>query len=205
MPRAFTEEERERIRERLIAAGKKTLNRVGLRLLVVDDVAREAGISKGSFYSFFPSREDFILSIFESWENQYRAKLLAEITEGKGSPRSRLERFFTESFCMLDREPALAAMNSADIQRLTEALPSERLAAHQANDSKVLENAFAEWAGKGLIDAEALASLPGLVTALFSIALHKEDFPEGTYGPTVKLLSESLAIRLTKKPKGGNI
>jgi len=205
MPRAFTEQERERIRERLLVAGKKTLNRVGFRLMVVDDVAREAGISKGSFYSFYPSREDFILSIFESWENEYRAKLLAEITEGKGAPRSRLERFFTESFNMLDREPALAAMNSADVQRLMEALPSERLAAHQANDSKVLENAFAEWAKKGMIDAEALASLPGLVTALFSIALHKEDFPEGTYGPAVKLISESLAMRLTQKPKGGKI
>jgi AcrR family transcriptional regulator len=205
MPKAFTEEERARIRERLITAGKKILNKAGLRLLVVDDVAKEAGISKGSFYSFFPSREDFILTIFESWEDTYRTKLLSEITEGKGSPRERLERFFKESFGMLDREPALAHMNSADVQRLMEALPPERLAAHQANDSKVLENAFTEWAGKKLIDAEALACLPGLVTALFSIALHKEDFPEGTYGSTVNLISESLAMRLTQKPKGGKI
>jgi AcrR family transcriptional regulator len=49
VPKAFTEPDRARIRAKLIAAGKRILNAAGIRLLVVDDVAREAGISKGSF------------------------------------------------------------------------------------------------------------------------------------------------------------
>ena len=155
-----------------------------MRLLVIDDVARESGISKGSFYSFFPSREDYILSIFESWGRRIsRQAPCRNHGRGKARPVHDWSVFFMESFGMLDREPGLAAMNSTDVQRLMEALPPERLAAHQENDTQVLENAFAEWMKNGLIDAEALASLPGLVTALFSIALHKEDFPAGTYGP----------------------
>jgi AcrR family transcriptional regulator len=39
---------------------------------------RETGISKGNFYSFFPSREDFILSVLESRGSEYRGALLAE-------------------------------------------------------------------------------------------------------------------------------
>jgi AcrR family transcriptional regulator len=203
MPRAFNEAERARIRERLIAAGKKSINRAGIRLLVVDDIAREAGISKGSFYSFFPSREDFILSVFESWEVEYRSALFAEITEGKGTPRQKLERFFLGAFEILEREPGLAGMRYREIERLMEGLPPERLKAHQASDKRALESAFALWAKEELLDREALAALPGITAALFSVAIHKDDFQEGTFAPTIKVLSEALAMRLASEPKGG--
>jgi AcrR family transcriptional regulator len=203
MPRAFTDLERERIRDRLIAAGKKNINRSGSRLLVVDDIAREAGISKGSFYSFFPSREDFILSVFESWEDEHRKALIKAITEGGGSTRDKLERFFLGSFAIIEREPGLARISFGEIERLIEALPPERLAAHQARDEALLRDTFTGWAEKGLIDGEALAALPGIASALFSIALHKEDFHEGGYEAAVRIISEALAMRLATGPKGG--
>jgi AcrR family transcriptional regulator len=203
MPKAFTSIERERIRERLIKAGKDFINRAGMRLLVVDDIAREAGISKGSFYSFFPSREDFILSVFEAWEIEYRGALLREISEGGGSTRERLERFFLGAFGIIERQPGLARIGFAEVERLIEGLPPERIAAHQANDQEVLGRAFAEWAKEGLIDREALDALPGIIGALFSIAMHKEDFRQGDYAATIRLISESLAMRLSSGPKGG--
>ncbi len=103
MPRAFNDLERERIRSKLIATGKRLLNKVGMRLLVVDDIAREAGISKGSFYSFFPSREEFVLTVFESWEAEYRSALIREVTEGEGTARERIERFFLGAFEIIER------------------------------------------------------------------------------------------------------
>lgn len=204
MPRAFTEAERARIRERLIAAGKKSLNLVGMRLLVVDEVAREAGISKGSFYSFFPSREDFILSVFESWELEYRSALIKSISEGGGSARERLERFFLGAFDMLNREPGLARMSPLEIDRLIEGLPSERIAQHQANDNEVLSETFAAWIEEGIVEPEALEAMPGIVNALFAIAMHKEEFVPGGYAAAIKLISESLAMRLASGRKGRN-
>jgi AcrR family transcriptional regulator len=203
MPRAFTDQERGRIRERLIAAGKKSLNRSGTRFLVMEDIAREAGVSKGSFYSFFPSKEDFILSVFESWEAEHRAALIKEIAEGAGSAREKLERFFLGSFAILEKEPGLAKLSFGEIERLMEALPPERLAAHQSQDEEILSRTFGEWAEAGLVDRQALAALPGLISALFSIALHKDDFRQGGYEAAVRLISEALAMRLAPGPKGG--
>jgi AcrR family transcriptional regulator len=203
MPRAFTETERERIRERLIAAGKKSLNQVGLRLLAVDDIAKEAGISKGSFYSFFPSREDFILSVFESWELEYRSALLKSVSEGGGSARERLERFFLGAFDMLNREPGLAKMTPLELERLIERLPSERVAQHQAKDNEVLGETFASWIEEGIVDPESLEAMPGIVNALFAIALHKEEFAPGGYPAATRLISESLAMRLASRRKDG--
>ncbi|RLE27205.1 TetR/AcrR family transcriptional regulator, partial [Candidatus Acetothermia bacterium] len=57
MPRAFTDAERERIRERLLAVGRELFARYGLRKTTVEELARASGIAKGTFYLFFPSKE----------------------------------------------------------------------------------------------------------------------------------------------------
>jgi AcrR family transcriptional regulator len=196
VPKAFTEPDRARIRAKLIAAGKRILNAAGIRLLVVDDVAREAGISKGSFYSFYPSREEFILSVFESWETEYRGALIREVTNGTGTPRERIERFFLGAFEILERQPGLAKLGMKDIQAIIERLPPERIAAHQAEDNRVLEETFGKWMSEGVVDSGAATALRGLVPALFSIAMHKEDFPPDSYHPTVKLIAQALAMRI---------
>jgi AcrR family transcriptional regulator len=196
MPRAFNESERGRIQARLIEAGKRAINRAGIKSLVVDEVARDAGISKGSFYSFYPSREDFILSVFEAWETQYRGELLRKISESSGSARERIAEFFNGAFEMMEKEPGLAGVGLKEIERLIEVLPPERVAAHQANDDLVLAEAFSDWGKRGLVDEGALAALPGIPAALFSIAMHKGDFPPGSYGPATRLIAEALAMRI---------
>ncbi|HTP59408.1 MAG TPA: TetR/AcrR family transcriptional regulator, partial [Spirochaetia bacterium] len=142
MPKAFSATDRERIRAKLIKAGKDLINRMGLRRISIDDAVRSAGISKGSFYSFFPSREDFILSIFEDWEAEYRGALIREISQGKGTARERIERFFRGAFAILEKEPGLTQMNTREIQALIERLPPERLKAHQDADTMVLGETF---------------------------------------------------------------
>jgi AcrR family transcriptional regulator len=196
MPKAFNDAERARIKTKLIAAGKRLMNQVGVRLLVVADIAREAGISKGSFYSFYPSREDFILSVFESWETEYRGGLIRDISASGGTARERIQRFFTGTFEILEREPGLARLGMKEIQAIIERLPPERIEAHQAADNMVLEEAFGRWISEGLLSPDLITAFRGLVPALFSIAMHKEDFPPGSYQPAVKLIAEALAMRV---------
>ena len=197
MPRAFTELERKKIRERLLAAGKGFINRAGTRLLVVDDIAREAGISKGSFYSFFPSREDFILSVFEAWEDEYRSSLLADVIAGAGSPRERLERFFIEAFSLVEREPGLARLGMGEIEQLMEGLPPERLLAHRKSDSQTMEAAIGSWVEKGIVSREDLPALGGVFMSVFAIAIQRKVFPEGSYEGAIRLIAEALAWRLS--------
>ena len=164
MPKAFSETEREAIRAKLIAVGKRIINQAGIRLLLVDDVAREAGISKGSFCSFHPSREDFILSVFESWESEYRGALIREVVDGGGTPR-------------------------------------ERIAVHQAEDNRVLAETFGRWVAEGLLGKDVAEAFRGLVPALFAIAMHREDFPPGSYPPAVRLIAEALAMRIASSER----
>lgn len=202
MPRAFSEAERDRINARLISSGKKQINLLGIRRLVVDDVAREAGISKGSFYSFYPSREDFILSVLEAWEAEYRGELVRQITEGSGTLRERLERFFLGALEILEREPGLASIRSTEIQAIIDRLPPDRIKAHQARDNQALTDAFGRWSRGGLLAPSLEETFRGLIPALFSIVVHRADFPPGTYEPATRLIAQSLALKIASGAAG---
>ncbi|OCC25244.1 hypothetical protein MB02_00740 [Croceicoccus estronivorus] len=46
----------EKMRLRILEAAKTTFSRLGYEAVTVDDIAREAGISRPSFYVYFPSK-----------------------------------------------------------------------------------------------------------------------------------------------------
>ena len=199
MPRAFNEREKEVLKGRLIEAGKRSLNRLGMRNLRVEELAQEAGISKGSFYSFFPSKEEFVLSIFESWENQYRRELLDKVLAEREEPRKALETLFLEAFAILDREPGLASLGFREVDLLLERLPPGRVEAHKARDAAVMMEALEAWKGANIIAEEDIPALQGVFDSIFILAMHREDFPQGSFGPAMRLMAEALALRLAKK------
>lgn len=194
MPKAFSDSQRQALRERLIAAGRSAINRWGMRL-VIDDIARDAGISKGSFYSFFPSKEEFVLSVLESWEEELRGRLLSDLVEGGAPAVERWEAFFRGTFALLDREPGLARMAGADVQRLIENLPPERLAAHQEADRKVIEAAVGRLVARGDLATGDAATLEGVLASIFAMSLFRENYPPGAWETTVAFVSQSLAAR----------
>ncbi len=57
MARGFTEREKENIRKNLKDACKQSWTRYGYKKTSVDELCRQAGISKGAFYLFFESKE----------------------------------------------------------------------------------------------------------------------------------------------------
>ena len=62
MPRAaYSEKDRERIREALVEAGLELMSRQGVQHTTVEQIYKRVGISRTFFYSFFPTKEDLIV------------------------------------------------------------------------------------------------------------------------------------------------
>ena len=62
MPKvAYSEEEREHIREALITTGLELMARQGIQHTTVEQIYRSVGISRTFFYSFFHTKEDLIV------------------------------------------------------------------------------------------------------------------------------------------------
>ena len=71
MPAIFTQENKDELYRGMINAGWEQLVERGVRSLRVEQVARAVGIAKGTFYSFFPSKGDFVYAML--MENRQRA------------------------------------------------------------------------------------------------------------------------------------
>ena len=83
-------------RERLLAAGAQLLSQRPYSSVGVAEICAAAGVPKGSFYYFFPSKQDLALAVIdEHWERQ-RAQW-AQILGGPGSTVERVHAVFTAS------------------------------------------------------------------------------------------------------------
>lgn len=62
MPKvAYSEEERERVREALIITGLELMSTQGIQHTTVEQIYKKVGISRTFFYTFFPTKEELIV------------------------------------------------------------------------------------------------------------------------------------------------
>lgn len=82
MPRvAYSEEGRERIRDALIGTGLELMAKQGIQHTTVEQIYKKVGISRTFFYSFFPTKEDFIVEVLYRQQPQiirYAQSLMAD-------------------------------------------------------------------------------------------------------------------------------
>ncbi|HZU74076.1 MAG TPA: TetR/AcrR family transcriptional regulator [Acidimicrobiales bacterium] len=78
-------------RERILRAALRCFARRGYHATTVDDIAAEAGVSKGAPYVYFESKEALFRALYETWECGLSDRLeaaLARLEEGeRRSPR----------------------------------------------------------------------------------------------------------------------
>ncbi len=143
MPRTFSETDRRVIRQALTEAGRESFLRFGLRKTSVEQLARTVGIAKGSFYSFFDSKEDLCAAIFEQDEAQRYSALDAILAESS-DPRQTLRSLMRLALDFVHRDSLIGALReSGELAQVMRGRNEERWSEHFRHDTdfvrKVLE------------------------------------------------------------------
>lgn len=81
------------VRRRLLAAGLDLVHARGFAASGVKDITDAAGVPKGSFYAYFPSKEAFAAAILEHYWSDIETRLLPML-DSDGSAEERITRFF---------------------------------------------------------------------------------------------------------------
>jgi TetR/AcrR family transcriptional repressor of nem operon len=81
------------VRRRLLAAGLYLVHARGFAASGVKDITNAAGVPKGSFYAYFPSKEAFAAAILEHYWADIETRLLP-ILDADGPVQERIARFF---------------------------------------------------------------------------------------------------------------
>ena len=87
MARAFSEEEKTKIRELLLDAAQDLISRQGVQKTTVDVIVDVCHIAKGSFYAFYKTKELLFWDVILRWHSELedmmfsRMQKITHITE----------------------------------------------------------------------------------------------------------------------------
>ncbi|MCE9598679.1 MAG: TetR/AcrR family transcriptional regulator [Spirochaetia bacterium] len=124
-----------RTKQALLAAGIKLFEKHGIAGASVDDIVREAGVAKGSFYTHFADRSEFLLFVHRTFHDDLRDQILEII----GPMQHGLDRLGSGTTVYLD-----GCLNSVGVKSLlfearVEPALRDEVARRNAMFSKVVE------------------------------------------------------------------
>jgi AcrR family transcriptional regulator len=105
MPRRLTRKEQQaRTRSRLMRSAEKLFSRRGLDGASIDDVARDAGFTKGAFYANFRSKEELFLAMLDERFAQ-RIEEIDRVMESGDEPEAQARRAGADFATYLRSDP----------------------------------------------------------------------------------------------------
>ncbi|RQD69877.1 MAG: TetR/AcrR family transcriptional regulator [Tindallia sp. MSAO_Bac2] len=196
MPKHFQEKEREIIYQRLIEEGKKHWQSYGIRRTNLEDLCKAVGISKGSFYSFFSSKELFFMEILEVSEKEMKESLMKALMNREGTGKERFIEAFTLAFKEAAQNPWLISFmtNPAEYEYLMRKLPQEAVQKHIDGDDEDVEKLLMSL-GVDEKNVE-IKTISAAIRGLFLLLLHEKELGEVPVEKVTKVLLEGLAERI---------
>ena len=131
---AFTDEQNEQIRKDLIRAARRCGTTIGMRKTSVEQLTEAVGISKGSFYKFFESKELLFFAVLEDIHTECFAAAQKSLQEN--TPLLPAERAAAAilAACRWLSETKAFVFIEQDADFLLHRLPEEVKTAHYHDD-----------------------------------------------------------------------
>jgi len=205
MPRAFTDAEREAIRERLTAAGRECFLRFGLKKTTIEDLVRPAGIAKASFYLFFESKEALFVEVYMREMPAMMDRLLDGSFRAAGDAREAFIRLMQGIVREIETDEMSRILldDPAELQRLAGGVDYERILERSAAFFAPLIEEIAAAQARGEViegDPFQIVCTLGLVKLL---PLNRDRVPPALYRAMLDLAPRVIADGLTCPARRG--
>lgn len=193
----ITSEQRKKIQETLLEKGKELFIQYGFSKTSIDDIVNACGIAKGSFYTYYPSKEELFYAVLRR-EEEVKNEIISEIMQESLPPKELLIRFFEKSFITIEQSPFLLSLyQRGEYERIIKRIPKELLDNHTKED---LESSleFVKFLQENGVTEEDPEVLIGLFRTTLLISLHRQEIGESIFPKVMKKMVECLAEGLTK-------
>ncbi|MFF4147817.1 TetR/AcrR family transcriptional regulator [Streptomyces sp. NPDC001698] len=144
------------VRERLLAAGLELMHTNGFNGCGIKEITDSAGVPKGSFYSYFASKQDFAVAVLEHYWASIDRDFGFNLRDASRPPVERVTAFF---LAMTDHN----AQRNFALGCLVGNMSLE-LADHSAEVREKLDHIMNRWTGliaACLREAQSSGDLPG--------------------------------------------
>lgn len=204
MPRPFSDTDRTRVHERLLQAAREHFTRFGYRRANVGDIARDAGIAKGTVYLFFRSKVDLFVAVAMQAEAEMRMRVVAEVGDRPASIRAHLERLFRLQMEMFAEHPFLRVLTDpAEAGALFRDLPQEAAGELQSGDERFFADLVAGW-GPGPAARLDPAMIVAAGRAIYALDVQRELIGEAAFAGFMDVFIAGTAAELEARAIAGS-
>ena len=172
---AFTEEQNKTIRRDLIREARCCGVTVGMRKTSVEQLTQAVGISKGSFYKFFDSKELLFFAVLEDIHTECFAAAQKSLQENAAiDPASRTAAAILAACRWLSETKAFVFIEN-DAEFLLHRLPEEVKTAHYHDDETHIRLLLEKY---GLVPKRGISLAAATVRGLILTVSHNEQIGE---------------------------
>jgi TetR/AcrR family transcriptional regulator, transcriptional repressor for nem operon len=145
-------------REHLIEIGLQRIHKIGYAATGVKEILDLAGVPKGSFYHYFPSKEAFAQEVLRQYASREAQRWETILGDDKLPPLKRLRKYFNELVSVYGQRGPISGCLMGQM--------SVEVAEQSPIIQSLLSRAFGEW-------QQAIA-------ALLRSAVDRDDLPRST-------------------------
>ncbi len=165
MPKvAYSDADRERVRDDLITVALEKMARQGIQHTTVEEIYRSVGISRTFFYTFFPTKEDLIVEALYTQQPKVLAHAQRLMDDPAFSWREGVRQFLVS--CCYGEQSGIAVMTLEEQQNLFRRLSPESYQVFREKQANLFGNilkCFGIWADKETIGLFTNLSLTVMV------------------------------------------
>lgn len=168
---AFTDEQNEQIRNDLIREAQRCGITIGMRKTSVEQLTEAVGISKGSFYKFFDSKELLFFAVLEDIHTECFVAAQKSLQENAAiDPASRTAAAILAACRWLSETKAFVFIEN-DAEFLLHRLPEEVKTAHYHDDETHIRQLLEKY---DLVPNRGISLAAATVRGLILTVSHKE-------------------------------
>ena len=205
MPKIYSDEEKKKIVEKLKKEANILMQEKGVKKTTVDELVKRAGIPKGTFYLFYPSKEMLLFDVSQD----FHAQVDSYITDGvfkiiKDKNLSMSEPDFSDCVEELT-DVILGAMeityhsclkvllNPESMSLILSKIPDEVLEKHRKDDSGVGDGLFQGLATKNGLSVEAVV---GAFMMIIFGGMYKREIGETNWKESMRIVIKGIVLQL---------
>ena len=135
-------------REKILSAAKSLFIEQGVNGTTIAEIAKQAGIAKGSVYSYFKSKQDIVIALMNQMIERGQHQLEELMLSSEATQQALIEKYIAQELSLMSEERALnqaiamddSLMMNEDMVQLIQSYRSE----YYQGQLKLLQSAYGE-------------------------------------------------------------
>lgn len=191
MATAFDDNEKELIRKKLNEAAEECLLKYGVKKTTVDQLVQMAGISKGSFYSFYSAKEVLFFIVLEEYQKSIISELINKLKEIDNIGVDEFTELIYGLYQEVRQSFIMSIIQNQEFEYFIKKLPKELILEHHLLDNAFTKELFSYVKIKGNVDIVS-ASLK----AIFMSMIYIVEIGEKEFDSVLRLLIRGVAQQI---------